>query len=137
MELEPLETEVRVNALVGLAIVSLNEGRSDVAVKLLENAYALDPNNSAVLNHFSNILFHKNERAKAKALAQKSLYNTNVSKIQAESYYYIARIAHAEGDYATARENYKRSLAKWPEFILPQYALGQLFLHDSMRQYQE
>lgn len=99
---------------------------------MLETAYALDPNNAAVLNHFSNILFHKNERGKAKVLAQKSLYNTNVPKIHAESHYYIGRIAHAEGDYATARDNYKRSLAKWPDFILPQFALGQLFIHDSM-----
>jgi RNA polymerase-associated protein CTR9 len=130
LELDPPEVEVRVHALVGLAILSLNEGRSDVAVKLLETAYAIDPNNASVLNHFSNILFHKNERVKAKALAQKSLYNTNVPKIHAESYYYIGRISHAEGDYNQARENYKRSLAKWADFILPQFALGQLFIQE-------
>jgi RNA polymerase-associated protein CTR9 len=131
LELDPPDIEVRVNALVGLAILSLNEGRSDVAVKLLESAYALDPNNGAVLNHFSNILFHKNERTKAKALAQKSLYHTNVPKIHAESYYYIGRIYHAEGDYGQARENYKRALVKWSDFVLPQFGLGQLFIQDN------
>jgi RNA polymerase-associated protein CTR9 len=127
IDLEP-DNETRADALVNLAILEWNEGNVDKAQPLVKEAYRYDTSNSKVLNLLSNLFFQKGDYDMTQALAMKGLHGTVVQKIQAESSYYLARLYHTKKIYHQADTYYQQATQLWPEFILPQFGLGQMCL---------
>ncbi|CAL8078737.1 unnamed protein product [Calicophoron daubneyi] len=122
-----------VGALVGLAILDLNEKTQDSikqGVQKLSRAYNLDPTNPMVLNHLADHFFYKKEYAKVHRLALHAFYNTETEAMRAESCYQMARAFHMQENYDNAFQYYylATQLAS-PNFILPFYGLGQMYLH--------
>ncbi|KAL6076361.1 protein required for normal CLN1 and CLN2 G1 cyclin expression, variant 3 [Balamuthia mandrillaris] len=131
LELE--EGEDNAQALAALAVLELNTRKpSSVhkAMNLLKQAYEADPNNAVVLNHLSNHFFYKKDYRKAISLAQAAFNNTQIKEVQAESYYYLGRACHAQGEYDKAIQYYYRATTAWPEYVLAQYGLGQMYMHN-------
>ncbi|KAF8567774.1 hypothetical protein P879_07001 [Paragonimus westermani] len=122
-----------VGALVGLAILDLNEKTQDSikqGVQRLSRAYNLDPTNPMVLNHLADHFFYKKEYDKVQRLALHAFYNTETEAMRAESCYQMARAFHMQENYDNAFQYYylATQLAS-PNFILPFYGLGQMYLH--------
>lgn len=122
-----------VGALVGLAIIELNKKTVESmkkGVKMLERAYKIDPNDPMVLIHLANHFFFRKKDREVMHLARKALENTEVEAMQAESCYQMARAYHLNGQYDEAFEfYYKATQFSSPQFILPQYGLGQMYIH--------
>lgn len=99
-------------------------------VQKLSRAYNLDPTNPMVLNHLSDHFFYKKEYAKVHRLALHAFYNTETEAMRAESCYQMARAYHMQENYDKAFQYYylATQLAS-PNFILPFYGLGQMYLH--------
>ena len=94
LEMNP-NSEAKVDALVGLAIIEKNEGRpADVYANRLKQAFMLDRSNSKVLNQLANFYFGKKDMTKAQTAAMSAYQKTVVQKIQAESSYCLGRIDH-------------------------------------------
>jgi len=51
-----------------------------------------------------------------------------VADMRAESLYHVARVFHAEGDHDEAFKYYYQATITAPDFILPQYGLGQMLI---------
>ena len=89
-----------VGALVGLAILKLNDDDSDIKIKIstemISKAYAIDPKNTMVLNHLANHFFFKKDYVKALNLALHAFHSTENESMRAESCYHLARIHHIQ-----------------------------------------
>ncbi|EKX35281.1 hypothetical protein GUITHDRAFT_79976, partial [Guillardia theta CCMP2712] len=142
VELSPNNVE----GLVGLAIIEMNrdppanlteeqEGtfvRRQVAksLKYLKRAYQNNGDqNAVVLNHLANHYIIGEELEKAHSLATIAYNTTDVKKIKAESCYHIARVYHLRKDFDQAHKYYNHAVSFWPDFLLPQFGLGQTFTH--------
>ncbi|KAF6770104.1 RNA polymerase-associated protein CTR9 protein, partial [Paragonimus kellicotti] len=99
-------------------------------VQRLSRAYNLDPTNPMVLNHLADHFFYKKEYDKVQRLALHAFYNTETEAMRAESCYQMARAFHMQENYDNAFQYYylATQLAS-PNFILPFYGLGQMYLH--------
>eukprot|EP00005_Dracoamoeba_jomungandri_P008714 CAMPEP_0174270756 /NCGR_PEP_ID=MMETSP0439-20130205/45618_1 /TAXON_ID=0 /ORGANISM="Stereomyxa ramosa, Strain Chinc5" /LENGTH=1018 /DNA_ID=CAMNT_0015360281 /DNA_START=21 /DNA_END=3074 /DNA_ORIENTATION=+ len=128
LELEP----DNVHALAAFAVLELNRGQSEdsvhKALSLLKRAYEADPEHPLVLNHLSNHFFYKKDYKKAITLARNALYNTQVKEIKSESFYYLGRAYHAQGEYEQAYQFYYRATDNWPDNVLAQFGLGQMYM---------
>ncbi|KAL5109065.1 hypothetical protein TcWFU_006317 [Taenia crassiceps] len=122
-----------VEALVGLAILDLNEKTQESikqGVQKLSKAYNLDPTNPMVLNHLADHFFYKKEYDKVHQLAMHAFHNTENEAMRAESCYQMARALHVEGNYDKAFQYYYLATQfASPNFLLPFYGLGQMYLH--------
>ena len=123
-----------VGALIGLAIIELNN-RSDAAsiklgVELLSKAYSLDPTNPIVLNHLANHFFYKSDYGKVQPLAMHAFHNTENESIRAEACFQLARSYHIQGDFEQAFQYYYQATQfNSTTFILPFFGLGQMYLY--------
>ena len=123
-----------VGALIGLAIIELNN-RSDapsikLGVELLSKAYSLDPTNPIVLNHLANHFFYKSDYGKVQPLAMHAFHNTENESIRAEACFQLARSYHIQGDFEQAFQYYYQATQfNSTTFILPFFGLGQMYLY--------
>ena len=88
-----------VGALVGLAILKLNEQNPDsirAGVQMLSKAYTIDSTNPMVLNHLANHFFFKIDYNKVQHLALHAFHNTENESMRAESCYQLARSFHVQ-----------------------------------------
>ena len=145
LELAPENVE----ALSGLAILEMNsvpdenlspqdkdkymEKQVESAMKLFERAFNstgnLGDSNGVVLNHLANHFVIANDLDKAFKLATKAFNSTEVKKIRAESCYHIARTYHIKNEFEQAHKYYEYAVQFWPDYLLPQYGLGQTNVH--------
>nr|CDS23269.1 RNA polymerase associated protein CTR9 [Echinococcus granulosus] len=129
LDLDPESVE----ALVGLAILDLNEKTQESikqGVQKLSKAYNLGPTNPMVLNHLADHFFYKKEYDKVHQLAMHAFHNTENEAMRAESCYQMARALHVEGNYDKAFQYYYLATQfASPNFLLPFYGLGQMYLH--------
>ena len=98
-----------VGALVGLAVLQLNEQTPDSirsGVQKLSKAYTIDSGNPMVLNHLANHFFFKKDYQKVQHLALHAFHNTENEAMRAESCYQLARHFHVQGDYDQAFQYY-------------------------------
>merc|ERR1740129_1102728 len=106
-----------VGALVGLAVLQLNEQTRDSirsGVQKLSKAYTIDSGNPMVLNHLANHAFH----------------NTENEAMRAESCYQLARHFHVQGVYDQAFQYYYQATQfATPTFVLPHFGLGQMYVY--------
>ncbi|CAF0835802.1 unnamed protein product [Didymodactylos carnosus] len=124
-----------VGALVGLAILELNQKRNESirnGVTKLSHAYQSDPQNPMVLNHLANHFFFKKDYQRVRQLAMHALNYTENEAMRSESCYHLARAHHAERDYEEAFRYYYQATHLAPEkFVLPHFGLGQMYLARS------
>ena len=122
-----------VGALVGLAIIELNEKNADstkLGVEMLSKAYSIDSTNPIVLNHLANHFFYKKDYQKVQQLAMHAFHNTENESIRAETCYQLARSYHIQGDLDQAFQYYYQATQfNSTSFILPYYNLGQMYLY--------
>lgn len=143
LELET-DDEVRVNALAGLAVIAKNEARYDLLGKYVREAIQISSQHSKgmsfdfacliprlALNLAAGIYFSKNELNTCHRSASRAFNNTTVPKVQAESCFFLGRCYHAQGDYQSAAKYYQQAATRWGDFVLPQYGLGQMYIHQS------
>ncbi|XP_044738203.1 RNA polymerase-associated protein CTR9 homolog isoform X2 [Chrysoperla carnea] len=122
-----------VGALVGLAILKLNQQQPDAirtGVQMLSKAYTIDSTNPMVLNHLANHFFFKKDYAKVQHLALHAFHNTENEAMRAESCYQLARAFHVQNDYDQAFQYYYQATQfAPPAFVLPHFGLGQMYIH--------
>ncbi|GFR23747.1 RNA polymerase-associated protein CTR9 homolog [Trichonephila clavata] len=122
-----------VGALVGLAVLELNNKTPEAirtGVQMLSKAYTIDSSNPMVLNHLANHFFFKKDYNKVQHLALHAFHNTENEAMRAESCYQLARSFHIQGDYDQAFQYYYQATQfASPSFVLPQYGLGQMYIH--------
>ena len=119
-----------VEAMVGLAVIHLNDERVEEALVILKRAYELEPYNPSVLNHLASHFFYKGQYQKAQTLAKRAYDYADAKAIKAESAYHLARCAHASTDYKTARAMYLEATRANPDYLAPQFGLGQMLLEN-------
>lgn len=121
-----------VGALVGLAVIELNKKTPESirsGVQMLSKAYNYDSTDPMVLNHLANHFFFKKDYEKVKHLALHAFHNTENEAMRAESCYQLARMYHIQHDFDEAFQYYHQaSLYASPNFVLPQYGLGQMYI---------
>ncbi|KAK9885237.1 hypothetical protein WA026_010740, partial [Henosepilachna vigintioctopunctata] len=122
-----------VGALVGLAILKLNQQQPDsirTGVQMLSKAYTIDSSNPMVLNHLANHFFFKKDYSKVQHLALHAFHNTENEAMRAESCYQLARAFHVQGDYDQAFQYYYQATQFAPAaFVLPHFGLGQMYIY--------
>jgi len=64
--------------------------------------------------------------------AQRAFQTSQLPHVHAESFYLQGRVHHAQGDLREARRLYEEANRLWPEMTLPNFALGQLTLSQSI-----
>lgn len=131
-----------VSALLGCAILELNKQTPtalQAGLKLLTEAYKRDKTNAITLNHLADHFFHKGkqnakDQEKALMLARAAAAGSDVEAIQAQSHFQIARIFHHRGELDTAFKHYYQATKLAPTFVLPQFGLGQMYIHKAERE---
>ena len=122
-----------VGALVGLAVLQLNEQTPDSirsGVQKLSKAYTIDSGNPMVLNHLANHFFFKKDYQKVQHLALHAFHNTENESMRAESCYQLARHFHVQGDYDQAFQYYYQATQfATTTFVLPHFGLGQMYVY--------
>jgi len=122
-----------VGALVGLAVLQLNEQQPDSiksGVQRLSKAYTIDSGNPMVLNHLANHFFFKKDFHKVQHLALHAFHNTENEAMRAESCYQLARHFHVQGDYDQAFQYYYQATQfASATFVLPHFGLGQMYVY--------
>ncbi|GIY09285.1 RNA polymerase-associated protein CTR9 homolog [Caerostris extrusa] len=133
-----------VGALVGLAVLELNNKLPEAirsGVQMLSKAYTIDSSNPMVLNHLANHFFFKRYALnynKVQHLALHAFHNTENEAMRAESCYQLARSFHIQGDFDQAFQYYYQATQfASPSFVLPQYGLGQMYIHRCLKKVTE
>ncbi|KAH3764242.1 RNA polymerase-associated protein CTR9 [Pelomyxa schiedti] len=130
LQLDP----TNVDALVGKAILDHNEGNMQGAGKLMATAYQFDAAHPVVLNHLADHFFFKKEMDKALKFAQTALSQHNAAdQVQAESYYVMGRVYHVTEQWDTAFQSYTYASHKNPNYPLPWFGLGQMWIQRGHR----
>ncbi|XP_030388329.1 RNA polymerase-associated protein CTR9 homolog [Scaptodrosophila lebanonensis] len=121
------------NALLGLALLKLNEGTVESnreGISMLSVAYELNTRNPQVLVHLAHHFFYTRNFEKLRILAGNAFQNSDNKEIQTRASFQIARSYHAEGNYDQAFEFYLQAVRiASPTFVLPQLGLAQMYLH--------
>eukprot|EP00162_Nutomonas_longa_P015966 comp22457_c0_seq1/m.55291 comp22457_c0_seq1/g.55291 ORF comp22457_c0_seq1/g.55291 comp22457_c0_seq1/m.55291 type:complete len:1117 (+) comp22457_c0_seq1:115-3465(+) len=126
-----------VDALTGLAVIGLSEDSAEsrkTAMEQLKHAFELDNGRSAVLNLLARHFYERGDFEKVNKMAVKAFQNTTVKKMRGESYFYLARVHHAENRLEEATKAYIESEKLWPENPLLQFPLGQMYFHRGQYQ---
>ena len=147
LQMGPRESP-NVDALMGLAILELNEKRDDPeeaikrAVSYAKTAYELGEvgqTNPKVLNYLANHFFFTKNYSRTEELAISGFHHTASEAIKAESCYCIARAYHVKGVYERAMQFYQEAVKRAKEgqytregigvdYVLPHFGLGQMYL---------
>lgn len=121
-----------VEALVGLGLLELNEGRVALGLEKMRTAYEIYPYCAVALNHLANHCVFTNEHSMVEHLMEAALVSTDDSLMKSQSYYNLARSCHVKEEFEMAARYYRASTAEvknFPrEFTLPFYGLGQALL---------
>ncbi|OXU31345.1 hypothetical protein TSAR_012690 [Trichomalopsis sarcophagae] len=134
--------EKSVGALVGLAILKLNEFNDTQdqnseyensikdGIQMFATAYKIDQTNPMVLNHLANHYFFKKDYTITQRFALHAFHNTENESMRAESCYQLARSFQVQGDYDQAFQYYYQATQfASPVFVLPHYGLGQMYIY--------
>eukprot|EP00912_Choanoflagellata_sp_UC4_P002435 UC4_evm1s1540 len=130
LELEPQNDA----AHVALAIMSLNNHTPEedkAANRHLTKAFKINQRNPELLNLLANNWIKQKKLDKAMKVAKFALAQAtgaNMREIQAHSYYHLGRIHHCKEDFEAAFRHYYQATVLAPDFILPHYGLGQMYL---------
>jgi RNA polymerase-associated protein CTR9 len=135
-----------VEATVALAIIKMNSDPDDTmntlekerfrqeniqqAVRMIWGAFkasADNQGNAMLLNHIANHCIFRNELDKAEEKAKEAYFSTGVRRMRAESCYHIARAHHIREQFDQAQKYYDHATFLWPDYLLPQYGLGQCY----------
>ena len=121
-----------VEALVGLGLLELNEGRVGLGLDKMRRAYEVYPYCALALNHLANHCVFTDQHSMVEHLMEAALVATDDSLTKSQSYYNLARSCHVKEEFEMAAKYYRASIAEvknFPsEFILPFYGLGQVLL---------
>lgn len=141
-------SEPNVDALMGLAILELNDSDNDateaikVAVSYAKTAYDLGTvgqTNPKVLNYLANHFFFTKQYTRTEELAIKGFHHSADEAIKAESCYSIARAYHVNRNYERAMQFYIEAVKRskdggytkdgiGTDYVLPYYGLGQMYV---------
>ncbi|KAI8320324.1 TPR-like protein [Martensiomyces pterosporus] len=102
--------------------------RLQSALKQLQRAYELQPDNAVTLTRLADRMFYKSDYEGARKLAERALKTADTMAIQAEAHYQIARAHHAAKRFDVAYEAYQKCLAINEKHVLARYGLGQMQL---------
>lgn len=121
-----------VGAMVGLALILLNEGTTvsvHAAMQHIVKVYSIDKTNPINLNLLADHFFYRKEPEKAINLSQVAIQTSHSDMLKAESAYMLGRGYHYKEDYDQAFQYYYQAtqFAKH-SFVLPWYGLGQMYI---------
>ncbi|KAH8327306.1 hypothetical protein KR074_009757, partial [Drosophila pseudoananassae] len=120
------------NALLGMALLKLNQRQKDThveAIHLLSAAYELNQRHPAVLGLLAKHYYHKGDHEKVLPLAANAYLLTDIPQLQSENCLLIARSLHATRQFDTAKKLYAQSAKLAPEgYVLSQLGLAQMHL---------
>ncbi len=116
------EDEKNVQAMINLASAYHQQGKYELAVAILENALALDPENPEILSRMALAQVAMKDDVAARVTLEKAAALTGGAT--AEIYNNLGVIYHAAGDYAGAEQQFRRALARWPHMLSAQVNLG-------------
>lgn len=97
------------------------------ALRLLEDAFFLDPFHPMVLVHLANHYFmSKSEKGRRLSLsfALKAYETAKSNKVKSEARYMSGRVMYVSGQVDDASEHFREAIQLWPEFPLALHGLG-------------
>ncbi|KAJ1961883.1 protein required for normal CLN1 and CLN2 G1 cyclin expression [Dipsacomyces acuminosporus] len=98
------------------------------AMKQLQRAYELQPDNAVTLIRLADRLFYTADYDGAKKLAERAFQAADTMAIQAEACYQVGRAQHAAKRFDLAYEAYQKCLTINDKHVLARYGLGQMQL---------
>uniref|UniRef100_A0A7S3DAW2 Uncharacterized protein n=1 Tax=Palpitomonas bilix TaxID=652834 RepID=A0A7S3DAW2_9EUKA len=129
-----------VTARVGLALLDLNNRENlhydekeivQRAMKLLEEAFFIDPFHPMVLVHLANHYFISgtdNGREKSLLFAIRAFNSAKSNRVKAEARFMSGRALYYSGDVQTASDHFEEALSLWKEFPLALLGHGQCMI---------
>lgn len=103
-------------------------------VQRLEGLHRRDPTNPNVLSHLANHFFYRKDFATVENVSQVSVESAakhiNATRLKAESRYHQARVLHAQGDWARARQHYAEAVNLVPNLAPAQFGLAQVLMRE-------
>lgn len=126
------------DALIALAILEFEKGHGEEYLKILVKAYQADKCHPLVNLHLARHYFYKKDYEKSVKLAEFSISKIregdkmviDISKLRSECYFTLGQCAHAQNDYENAFRHYTQAARLDQNFILAQFSLGQMYLHQ-------
>jgi RNA polymerase-associated protein CTR9 len=82
-----------------------------------------------LFNQMAQDLFEGGDIAKSLKFGLSAFHSSALNDVKAESVFIMARAYHVQGDYNQAYTYYLRATKQAPDFILPYFCLGQLYMH--------
>ncbi|KAJ1818055.1 protein required for normal CLN1 and CLN2 G1 cyclin expression, partial [Coemansia sp. RSA 2598] len=98
------------------------------AMEHLQAAYALQPENAALLLRLADRMCWRGDWEAARKLSERALRTADTMALQAEAHYQLGRAQHGGGRFDAAHEAYARSLAINERHALARYGLAQMLL---------
>ncbi|KAJ1882399.1 protein required for normal CLN1 and CLN2 G1 cyclin expression [Coemansia sp. RSA 1722] len=98
------------------------------AMEHLQAAYALQPENAAVLLRLADRMCWRGDWEAARKLSERALRAADTMALQAEAHYQVGRAHHGSGRFDAAHEAYACSLAINERHALARYGLAQMLL---------
>ncbi|KAJ2882232.1 protein required for normal CLN1 and CLN2 G1 cyclin expression, partial [Coemansia asiatica] len=98
------------------------------AMEHLQAAYALQPENAAVLLRLADRMCWLGDWDAARKLGERALRTADTMALQAEAHYQLGRAHHGGGRFDAAHESYTRSLAINERHALARFGLAQMLL---------
>ncbi|MCA9538070.1 MAG: tetratricopeptide repeat protein, partial [Myxococcales bacterium] len=114
--------EKNVDAMINLAAASHANGKYELAIAILENAKALDPDDPEI--HARQAMAHAalGEQLKARFVLEEA--TALPGGATAEIYNNLGLIYHEAGDYIGAELQFRKALARWPDMLGARINLG-------------
>jgi len=123
-----------INALIGMAILKLNQGDKrpyNEGLSLLEKAFQIDKQHSSTLSNLATHYYSIGDHLMVLRLAGNAIRFTDVPELKSQLCYQVARSHHASGEFEFAMKYYRDAVELAPEgFVLPFMGLAQLYLRD-------
>ncbi len=114
--------EKNVDAMRNLAGAYAHQGKFELAVAILTNALALEPEDPSLLGRMALAHLKLGERPKARAALEKAIALPGGAT--AEIYNNLGLVYHEAGDFAGAEDLFRKALARWPGMLPARINLG-------------
>jgi tetratricopeptide (TPR) repeat protein len=122
------------DALTGLAVLELNSSNDDRirnALAHVKRAYTLNNNSAAVQLLLAEHFFYRSQYDKALSLALSAFRCASSAHARGEACFQMARAHHANADYEKAFAYYYQSVKHYPNNLMAQFGLGQMYLYKA------
>lgn len=130
-----------IEALVGLAVINLNEAVSQdnaesranlvkEAMLIFGKAFKIKNGHPLVLSHLASHYFYRQNYNHVEKLATNAFHHTKENSIKAFASYQIAKTKHIQGIYDEAFTLYRDIVNIDPNFILGRYGFAQLLIYQ-------